>query len=76
MPTEDQSRIFEPLMSTRTKGMGLGLAIVKKIVEAHGGAIRLESNPGSGARFILEVPLTEKTSSSGETAAMATPRAM
>jgi signal transduction histidine kinase len=60
VPLEDQSRIFEPLMSTRTKGMGLGLAIVKKIVEAHGGTIRLESDPGQGARFILEAPITEK----------------
>jgi signal transduction histidine kinase/HAMP domain-containing protein len=66
VPPENQSRIFEPLMSTRTKGMGLGLAIVKKIVEAHGGTIRLESDPGQGARFILEAPLTEKLATTSD----------
>jgi signal transduction histidine kinase len=57
---EDQSRIFEPLMTTRAKGMGLGLAICKKILEAHGGSIRLVSDPREGATFVVELPVTEK----------------
>jgi len=57
---EDQGQIFEPLMTTRAKGMGLGLALSRKILEAHGGQIRLVSQPGEGAVFLVEMPLAEK----------------
>lgn len=56
---EDQARIFErfykadPARSRTNGGSGLGLAIVKKIVELHGGEIRVESKPGEGAKFIV-----------------------
>ena len=39
---QDRSRLFEPYVTTREKGTGLGLAIVKKIVEEHGGVLKLE----------------------------------
>jgi signal transduction histidine kinase len=55
-----QRRIFERFArgaSRHTEGAGLGLAIAKVIAEAHGGAIRLSSRPGEGARFTLELPL-------------------
>lgn len=51
---------FEKLSSTPTAGeksTGLGLAITKKIVEAHGGTVRVESEPGQGATFTLSFPL-------------------
>lgn len=49
--------IFEPLYSTkRGAGMGIGLAIVREIVEGLGGRISVESEPGRGALFILELP--------------------
>jgi two-component system sensor histidine kinase ResE len=40
--------------------MGLGLSIARDLVEAHGGKISLESEPGSGSQFIIHLPLSEK----------------
>jgi two-component system sensor kinase FixL len=50
--------LFEPFVSGKRKGMGLGLSISRSIIEAHGGKIRAESNPGGGAifRFTLAAP--------------------
>jgi len=48
---------FERAVSSRNYGgLGLGLYIVKRIVEAHGGTIRVESAPGAGAAFVVELP--------------------
>jgi len=49
-------RIFEAYVTTKEKGTGLGLAIVKHNVELYGGAVRVESELGKGARFILLFP--------------------
>ena len=63
---EDRSRLFEPYVTTRDKGTGLGLAIVKKIVEEHGGVMRLEdSNPSEnseivGACISIDLPKLKK----------------
>ncbi|MDC0677609.1 AAA family ATPase [Sorangium atrum] len=57
----DQARIFERFeraVSVRNfGGLGLGLYIVRWIVTSHGGTIRVESKPGAGATFIVELPL-------------------
>jgi signal transduction histidine kinase len=50
-------RIFEPYFTTREGGTGLGLALTHKILEEHGGTIRVESQVGSGATFIITLPL-------------------
>ncbi len=57
LPMEGRERLTEPYMTTRTKGTGLGLAIVKKIMEDHGGELRLGDNPGGGAVVTLEFPV-------------------
>jgi nitrogen fixation/metabolism regulation signal transduction histidine kinase len=61
IPPEQADRIFEPYVTTKSKGTGLGLAIVKKIVEEHGGSIRLVSGRGEGARFIIRIPIASET---------------
>jgi two-component system sensor histidine kinase PilS (NtrC family) len=48
-------KIFEPFQSAFEGGTGLGLAIVYQIVQAHGATIAVESQPGKGAEFILEI---------------------
>ena len=50
------ARIFEPYVSTKSKGTGIGLAIVKKIVEEHDGAVTAENRPGGGASFVVRLP--------------------
>ncbi|MDT7809776.1 MAG: two-component system, sensor histidine kinase FlrB [Acidobacteriota bacterium] len=55
---QTRARIFEPFFTTKKKGTGLGLAIAKQIVEQHGGSIRVESAPGKGTRFVIELPLS------------------
>jgi two-component system sensor histidine kinase HydH len=50
-----RARLFEPLVTTRQKGIGLGLALVKRIVERHGGRVTYEPR-GKGARFVVRLP--------------------
>lgn len=57
MDDETAGRIFEPLFTTKTKGLGLGLAIVKEIITAHGGNITVKSRKGEGTIFEISLPL-------------------
>ena len=50
-----RARLFEPLVTTKAKGIGLGLALVKRIVERHGGSIAYAPRD-KGARFVLRLP--------------------
>jgi two-component system sensor histidine kinase FlrB len=57
VPEALRQRIFEPFFTSRPDGTGLGLAVVRSVVEAHGGDVRLDSSDGTGARFVLRLPL-------------------
>jgi len=60
---EDRERLFEPFVrgdASPGHGSGLGLAIARGLVEANGGAVRIESYPGQGASFVVELPPAER----------------
>jgi two-component system, LuxR family, sensor kinase FixL len=65
IPRESLARIFQPferaVSSENVSGMGLGLYITQQIVRAHGGRVRVESQPGKGSRFTVELPLIQGT---------------
>jgi len=56
IPKETLKRLFEPLFTTKAKGIGLGLAIVKTLVEGHGGTIEVQSELGKGSTFTVRLP--------------------
>jgi len=66
IPRDEQRRIFDRFYRTRdargtnVRGSGIGLALVKHIAEAHGGGVSVESEPGSGASFIVDVPVSAR----------------
>lgn len=66
MTAEQKARVFDPYYTTREEGTGLGLAIVRETVDALGGRVRLDSAPGQGALFRIELPSTQRLQESGE----------
>ncbi|HXL45254.1 MAG TPA: ATP-binding protein, partial [Candidatus Binatia bacterium] len=56
IPLELQERIFQPFFTTKPRGTGLGLSIARQIVEAHHGAIRVESDGRTATTFVVELP--------------------
>ena len=65
---EHQAMLFRPFqriedsMSARVKGIGLGLLVCRRLVEAHGGRVWLESEPGKGSTFFFSLPLVQPES--------------
>ena len=54
---ENLPKVFEPLFTTKARGIGLGLALTKTLVEAHGGAIEVQGEVGKGAAFTVKLPV-------------------
>jgi len=62
MDSQVLSRVFEPFFTTKEHGTGLGLATSYGIIKENGGDLRVESTPGKGTTFHIELPVTEQTS--------------
>jgi len=60
IPEENLPMLFQPLFTTKPKGQGFGLPVSKRIVEAHGGAITVESQVGRGSTFMVHIPLERR----------------
>jgi len=56
VPDELRDRVFDPFFTTDPQGMGLGLSLVAKIVDQHGGDVRVERSSLGGARFVVRFP--------------------
>jgi signal transduction histidine kinase len=54
------ARIFEAFYSTKPGGSGLGLPTARKIIESHGGSIRVQSEPGRGTQFTIKLPIAAR----------------
>jgi signal transduction histidine kinase len=64
---EHLPRLFEPLFTTRAKGVGLGLAVAQKLVQANGGKIEVHSEPGKGSLFTIYLPADQEKPTSEAT---------
>ena len=59
IPKENMDKIFEPLFTTKARGIGLGLVTSKRLVEANGGSIEVKSKEGHGSIFTVILPTKE-----------------
>ncbi len=66
MTAEQKARVFDPYFTTREEGTGLGLDIVRRMVDTLGGQVRLETAPGQGALFRIQLPSNERRQDSSE----------
>jgi hypothetical protein len=62
IPPENLANIFRPFFTTKGHGTGLGLSLARRIVEAHGGTIRVRSEVGKGTQFEVRLPIERPSS--------------
>jgi signal transduction histidine kinase len=60
MTSEQQDKLFQPLFTTKARGIGLGLVVVKNLTEANGGSIEVQSQAGKGTVFSVTLPTIDK----------------
>jgi len=65
IPPSIEAQLFQPFVTTKSDGMGIGLSVCRAIVEAHGGRLWSERNPGGGTVFRFTLPTVEAAGSSG-----------
>ncbi len=56
---ENMKKLFQPLFTTKARGIGLGLVVSRNLTEANGGRIEVESCPGEGTVFVIALPIEE-----------------
>ncbi len=61
MAPEVLAKLFQPLFTTKARGIGLGLVVVKNLTEANGGSVQVQSEAGKGSRFAVTLPRAEST---------------
>ncbi|HKJ92157.1 MAG TPA: ATP-binding protein [Longimicrobiales bacterium] len=65
IPTDQLDRVMRPFYSTKATGTGLGLPLVARVVAAHGGRLRITSEPGSGTSVTIDLPARARASGNG-----------
>ena len=69
IPSERLRNLFQPFQSTTPGGFGIGLYESKRIVESYRGTLRVESEPGEGARVVVDLPAIAAPAAMGQTSA-------
>ena len=60
MTPEHLSKLFQPLFTTKARGIGLGLVVVKNLTQANGGSVEVQSEPGKGTTFTVTLPAADE----------------
>lgn len=66
IPDEVMSRLFEPFVTSKERGIGLGLAISRRIMQEHGGQLTASNPPHGGAMFVVQLPFANRTADDAE----------